>query len=233
MRAGADTALWQATRRATIKKEDERLKTILCYGDSNTWGYDPANGLRYPRDQRWPGVLRLMLGFGYDIVEEGLPGRTTVFDDPLEPYKSGKHYLMPCLSSHSPVDLVILLLGTNDIQTRYNVSALEISLGIGVLIEMIQASAAGPGSTAPDVLLLAPPPIGTVPEEWAESYIGGEAKSRRLAMYYQRIADEYQCEFFDTSQCVVSSESDGVHWDSAEHEKLGKALAPLVRLVTE
>ena len=139
---------------------------------------------------------------------------------------------MPCLCSHSPVDLVILLLGTNDIQTRYNVSAMEISLGIGALIEMIQASTTGPGSTAPDVLLLSPPPIGTVPEEWADSFIGAQAKSLRLARYYQRIADEYQCEFFDTAQCVVSSESDGVHWDGTEHEKLGKALAPLVRLVT-
>ena len=208
------------------------LKTILCFGDSNTWGHDPESGLRLPEDKRWPGVLRLSLGLGYGIIEEGLPGRTTVFDDPLEPYKSGKEYLPPCLSSHSPVDLVILLLGTNDVQTRYNVSALEISLGIGVLIELIQGSSTGPGNTAPEVLLLAPPPIGAVPQEWAESYIGAESKSLQLARYYQRVADEYQCEFYDGSQSVVSSESDGVHWDTDQHEKLGKALAPLVRLLT-
>ncbi len=208
------------------------MKTILCFGDSNTWGHDPANGLRYPRDQRWPGVLRLSLGLGYEIIEEGLSGRTSVFDDPLEPYKSGKDYLAPCLRSHSPVDLVILMLGTNDIQTRYNVSALEISLGIGVLVETIQGSSAGPGNSAPEVLLLSPPPIRPVPQEWAESFIGAESKSQQLARYYQRIADEYQCEFLDTSQYVVCSESDGVHWDAGEHEKLGKALAPLVRLLT-
>jgi len=209
------------------------VKTVLCYGDSNTWGHDPRNGQRLPREQRWPGVLRQSLGLGYEVIEEGLPGRTSVFNDPLEPYKSGKDYLIPCLQSHSPIDLVILLLGTNDIQSRYNVSAMEISLGIGVLVEMIQATTAGPSGTAPDVLLLAPPPIGRVPDEWSESFIGAEAKSRRLAEYYQRIADEYQCEFYDTSLCVVSSTSDGVHWELGEHEKLGKVLAPLVRLLTE
>ncbi len=208
------------------------MKTILCYGDSNTWGQNPENGLRYARDQRWPGVLRQSLGLGYDVVEEGLAGRTTVFNDPLEPNKSGKEYLPPCLRSHSPVDLVILMLGTNDIQSRYNVSALEISLGMGVLIEIIQQSAAGPGNTAPEILLLAPPPIGSVPEEWAESFIGAESKSKQVATYYQRIADEYQCEFLDTSQYVTSSETDGIHWDAGEHEKLAKALAPLVRLLT-
>jgi lysophospholipase L1-like esterase len=208
------------------------LKTILVFGDSNTWGHDPETGLRLPVDKRWPGVLRQSLGLGYEVIEEGLAGRTTVFNDPLEPYKSGKEYLPPCLLSHSPIDLVILLLGTNDVQTRYNVSALEISLGIGVLVELIQASASGPGNTAPEVLLISPPPIGTVPEEWAESYIGAETKSRHLAKYYQRIADEYQCEFYDAAQSVVSSESDGVHWDADQHEKLGKALAPLVRLLS-
>ena len=209
------------------------MTTILCYGDSNTWGHDPSTGERLARDQRWPGILRRSLGFGYEVIEEGLPGRTTVFSDPLEPYKSGKDYLIPCLGSHSPVDLVIVLLGTNDVQTRYSVSAMEISLGLGVLVDMIQASAAGPGGAAPDALVVAPPPIQTVPEEWAESFIGAEEKSRRLAEYYQRIADEYQCEFFDSSTIIVSSDTDGIHWDATEHEKLGKALAPIVRLLTE
>jgi lysophospholipase L1-like esterase len=209
------------------------VTTVLCYGDSNTWGHDPSTGERLARDRRWPGVLRRSLGLGYEVIEEGLPGRTTVFSDPLEPYKSGKDYLIPCLGSHSPVDLVILLLGTNDMQTRYNVSAMEISLGLGVLVDMIQSSAAGPVGTAPDVLVVAPPPIQKVPEEWAESFIGAEQKSRRLAGYYQRVTDEYQCEFFDSSTIIASSETDGIHWDASEHEKLGKALAPIVRLLAE
>lgn len=209
------------------------MPTILCYGDSNTWGLNPASGQRYERDQRWPGVLRIQLGHGYEVIEEGLQGRTTVFNDPLEDYKSGKAYLMPCLQSHAPLDLVIFLLGANDVQTRYNVSALEISLGMGVLVEMVLDSTTGPGGSAPDVLLLAPPPLGTIPEAWADSFIGGREKSRRLAEQYRRVADEYSIPFYDTAEVVTPAAHDGVHWDASEHEKLGKALARLVRVIVE
>ena len=100
------------------------MKTILCYGDSNTWGYNPSMGGRYARDERWPGVLRKELGEGYLVIEEGLNGRTTVWDDPIEGYKNGKTYLVPCLETHKPLDLVIILLGTNDLKMRFSVSAL-------------------------------------------------------------------------------------------------------------
>lgn len=209
------------------------MPTILCYGDSNTWGHNPATGQRYARDIRWPGVMRKLLGHGYEVVEEGLQGRTTVFNDPLEDFKSGKSYLIPCLQSHAPLDLVIFLLGTNDVQTRYNVSPLEISLGMGVLVEMVLDSTTGPGGAAPDVLLLAPPPIGTVPEPWTDSFVGAEAKSRRLAEQYRRVADEYAIPFYDTAEAVASSTEDGVHWEASEHDKLGKALAKLARVIVE
>lgn len=209
------------------------MPTILCYGDSNTWGYNPATGQRYDRNVRWPGVMRKLLGHDYEIVEEGLQGRTTVFDDPLEDFKSGKAYLIPCLQSQAPIDLVIFLLGANDVQTRYNVSPLEISLGMGVLVEMVLNSATGPGGAAPDVLLLAPPPVGVVPEPWTESFIGAQEKSRRLAEQYRRVADEYSIPFYDTADVVTPAVGDGVHWDASEHDKLGKALAKLVRVIVE
>jgi lysophospholipase L1-like esterase len=99
------------------------VKTILCYGDSNTWGCIPLTGPQPPRRygpaRRWPGVLRRELGDGYWIVEEGLNGRTTVWDDPLEPFRSGKELLVPCLMTHEPIDLVIVMLGTNDLRSRY------------------------------------------------------------------------------------------------------------------
>lgn len=94
------------------------MKTVLCYGDSNTYGYNPVNGLRYPQDVRWPGKLQSLLGNGYQIIEEGCNGRTTVFDDPLEGWKNGLDYLRPCLNSHKPVDIVILMLGSNDLKKR-------------------------------------------------------------------------------------------------------------------
>jgi lysophospholipase L1-like esterase len=209
------------------------MKTILCFGDSNTWGFNPVNGQRYTRDVRWPGVLRRALGHDYEVIEEGLRGRTTVFADPLEEHKSGKEYLPPCLQSHAPLDLVILLLGTNDIQARYAATAMEIALGVGALVELIQRSGTGSGGDAPDVLLLAPPPIAMVDEPFDEVFAGAEAKSRRFAAHFARMADLYQCAFYDTAECVVSGAIDGVHWEASEHEKLGKALAPIVRGLLE
>jgi lysophospholipase L1-like esterase len=92
------------------------MKAILCYGDSNTWGYDPVTKGRFPRDMRWTGVLRQSLGDDYLVIEEGLNGRTTVWDDPIEGYKNGAAYLVPCLTTHRPLDLVIIMLGTNDLK---------------------------------------------------------------------------------------------------------------------
>ena len=205
------------------------MKTVLCFGDSNTWGSNPATGERYPRDVRWPGVLRAALGGEYEVIEEGMPGRTTVFEDPLEPYKRGKDYLPPCLRSHAPLDLVIILLGTNDVQMRYSASALDIALGCDALIGLVESSNAGPEGIAPDILLVAPPPIKPIPEPWDESFVGAEEKSRRLAEHYRRIAETRSCAFLDAGGHIASSDEDGVHWEASEHAKLGKALAPEVR----
>jgi lysophospholipase L1-like esterase len=205
------------------------MKTILCFGDSNTWGYDPATGRRYPRDTRWPGVLRAALGREYKVIEEGLPGRTTVFEDPLEAHKRGNEYLPPCLRSHAPLDLVILLLGTNDCQARYHATALDVALGCDALITIVERSEAGPEGIAPEVLLIAPPPLKPVAAPWDESYAGGEEKSRRLAAHYRRIADLHTCAFLDAGEHITSSDEDGVHWEATEHATLGKALAPVVR----
>jgi len=208
------------------------VKTVLCYGDSNTWGYDPATQTRYPREVRWPGVLRRELGEGYLVIEEGLNGRTTVWDDPIEGYKNGKSYLIPCLETHKPLDLVIILLGTNDLKVRFSVSAFDIANGAGVLVDVVQKSAAGPGDTAPQVLLLAPPPIARL-SGFAEMFDGARPKSRRFAAHYGRVAQEKGCAFLDTSQAIVSSNLDGIHLEAGEHEKLGAAVAEKVRTLLE
>ncbi|MFN2229373.1 MAG: SGNH/GDSL hydrolase family protein [Anaerolineae bacterium] len=208
------------------------VKTVLCYGDSNTWGYDPATQTRYPREVRWPGVLRRELGEGYLVIEEGLNGRTTVWDDPIEGYKNGKSYLIPCLETHKPIDLVIILLGTNDLKVRFSVSAFDIANGAGVLVDVVQKSAAGPGDAAPQVLLLAPPPIARL-SGFAEMFDGARPKSRRFAAHYGRVAQEKGCAFLDTSQAIVSSNLDGIHLEAGEHEKLGAAVAEKVRTLLE
>lgn len=207
-------------------------KTILCYGDSNTWGWNPATQDRYARDERWPGVLRRKLGEGYLVIEEGLNGRTTVWDDPIEGYKSGKEYLIPCLETHRPIDLVAIMVGTNDLKVRFSLSAYDIANGAGVLVDIVQKSEAGPGGSVPKVLLMAPPPLGKL-TEFAEMFEGAEAKSRKFSERYRRVAEEYGCAFLDTSEVIVSSDIDGVHLELSEHCKLGKAVATLVKKILE
>jgi len=204
------------------------MKTVLCYGDSNTWGYDPARQDRFARDERWPGVLRQELGEGYLVIEEGLNGRTTVWDDPIEGYKNGKEYLIPCLETHRPLDLVVIMLGTNDLKKRFSVSAFDVASGAGVLVDVVHKSAAGPNGGAPKVLLLAPPPVARL-TEFAEMFEGAEAKSRKFPEHYRRIAEEQGCELLDTAQVIISSDLDGIHFEKGEHQKLGRAVAARVR----
>ncbi len=204
------------------------MKTILCYGDSNTWGFNPATGMRYPRSERWTGVLAQELGEEYYVVEEGLNGRTTVWDDPIEGYKNGKEYLIPCLESHYPIDLVAILLGTNDLKMRFSVSAYDIAASAGVLVDIVQKSATGPNDGAPQVLLMSPPVVGTL-GDYAEMFQDAQTKSGKFAKYYQQVADEYRCHFLDAATIVVSSNLDGIHWEASEHRKLGHAVAARVR----
>jgi len=203
-------------------------KTILCFGDSNTWGYSPISGGRYPRDVRWPGVLRGALGEGYLVIEEGLNGRTTVWDDPIEGYKNGYEYLIPCLETHKPIDLVVILLGTNDLKMRFSVSAFDIANSAGVLVDTVLKSTTGPSDGAPQVLLLAPPPIAKL-TGFAEMFEGATAKAARFGEHYRRVAEERGCAFLDAGQVIVSSDLDGIHFEPAEHRKLGLAVADRVR----
>ena len=155
------------------------MKVILCFGDSNTWGYDPATKSRFPRDVRWTGVLRNALGEEYLVIEEGLNGRTTVWNDPIEGYKNGREYLIPCLETHKPIDLVVIMLGTNDLKKRFSVSAFDIANSTGVLADTVKKSAAGPNDGVPPILLLAPPPLAKL-TEFAEMFEGAGPRRKSL-----------------------------------------------------
>ena len=166
-----------------------RVAEILCFGDSNTWGFDPVTKGRYPRDIRWTGVLARELGPGHHVIEEGLSGRTTVFDDPIETHRRGRDYLIPCLRSHAPLDLVIIMLGTNDVKLRFTAPAYDIAKGMASLVDIIKRA----GS---QVLLMAPPHLARL-TEFAEQFQGGTEKSKRLAAYYRAVTAEYACDFLD------------------------------------
>ena len=205
------------------------MRTILCYGDSNTWGFDPETGERFGEDTRWPGVLRRELGEGYRVIEEGLPGRTTVWADPIEgEHKDGRAYLRPCLESHRPLDLVTVMLGTNDLKARFGLSASDIAQGAASLAEMALRSGCGPGGGAPAVLLVAPPPVGRL-TEMAEMFEGSEEKSLGFSEHYRRFAEGCGCEFLNAAEVIVSSDVDGIHFDAEEQRKLGGAVAARVR----
>lgn len=210
------------------------MRTILCYGDSNTWGAIPRQHLndirRYSRESRWTGVLSKELGQDFFVIDEGLRGRTTVYDDPIEGlHKNGSSYLIPCLESHEPLDMVVLLLGTNDLKNRFSASAREIALGAGVLIDMILKSgnSNGSGNPLPAILLLAPPPVGRL-TFFSDVFEGAEKKSRELGEQFQRIAEAYNCLFLDTAEIIQSSDIDGIHLEEEEHCKLGQEVARII-----
>jgi lysophospholipase L1-like esterase len=203
---------------------------VLCFGDSNTWGTDPATIGRFSRDERWPGVLQKALGDDYHIIEEGLGGRTTVWDDPIEGYKNGKEYLIPCLATHAPLDLVIILLGTNDLKKRFSVSAQDIASGAGVLVDTINKSGSGKNFKAPKVLLLVPPPLGKL-TDLSEMFEGGQEKSLRFCEHFKNIAKIYGCQLFDTATVIKSSDIDGIHFEKESHQKLGRAVAKIVKTI--
>lgn len=207
------------------------MRSVLCYGDSNTWGCAPLVGdeaaRRFPEDVRWTGVLRRELGPGWWVVEEGLNGRTTVWEDALEPYRNGLEYLRPTLLSHQPLDVVVVMLGTNDLKHRFGVSAREIAEGARLLVDAVLASGCGPDGAAPRVLLVCPPPLGRL-DELADQFEGGAGKSRELAEHYAAAAQVRSCAFLDAGAHIASSDVDGVHLEADAHARLGKAVASAV-----
>ena len=204
------------------------MRTVLCFGDSNTYGQIPGGTPleRFGPHQRWPGVLRSALGAEWYVIEEGLSGRTTVYDDPIEgDIKNGRRYLKPCLMSHAPIDLVIIMLGTNDLKVRFNQPASEIAMGIGVLIHEIKELSLGPRATVPEIMVVAPPPMLDDIHEWAAIFAGAQQKSHELALQFEIIADSLEVHFFDAGTVIDSDPRDGFHLSEEAHRTLGLSLA--------
>lgn len=212
-------------------------KHIVCLGDSNTHGYcaDPRDcadgGIRFNENERWTRRLQTLLGEEYLVVEEGLSGRTTCFDDPLHEGLSALQYITPCLKSHEFVDLLVIMLGTNDTKDRFAANAACIALGMGRLVKKAMATECW-GNKRPNILVIAPPHIG---EEMPRSEVGpimGEGcveKSRQLAKYYKEQCDLMGCHFLDSEELGCEfNRIDYMHLTSKGHETLANALAKLV-----
>lgn len=195
---------------------------ILCFGDSNTYGYIPGGG-RYDKHTRWPGRLQGFLGEQYRVIEAGLNGRTTIFDDMLCPGRCGLDDIGVDVELHSPLDLLIIMLGTNDCKTQFHTSARAIAEGLESVLKRAETSSAGPFK----VLVIAPAPLG---DEAAHADFGMEFNetsikiSKELSEEYAKVADELGYEFLDAANVTAVSSADGVHLDEAGHEALALAV---------
>ena len=211
-------------------------KHIICLGDSNTHGYcaDPRDCAdsalaRFNEDERWTCLLQKALGDGYLVVEEGLSGRTTVFQDPLYEGLDALHYLYPCLKSHEPVSLLIIMLGTNDVKERMGANAYAVGLGMRRLVQKAQTVDCWGPDGRPNILVIAPPAIGQgllaspVAEEMG---LGAVEKSREVPAQYKAVAEAAGVHFLDASEvgCVFNT-VDFMHLTRASHARLAQALA--------
>lgn len=204
-------------------------RTIVCYGDSNTYGLPPIQELgdfsRYDRQTRWPRVMANKLGEDFHVIEEGLCARTTTHTDPVEGEdRNGLVSMKLILESHMPIETVVLMLGTNDLKARFGVSAFEISLSVQRLVLAIQQSTTGANFKAPAILLVAPPPIHER-SFLTKMFKDGREKSLELPEHLSHVAAAMGTEFFDAGTFVDADTEDGVHLTAASHRILGVALA--------
>lgn len=214
-------------------------REILCYGDSNTWGCIPrwkainVPSERYTTNIRWTGRLSALLGDAYHIIEEGLGGRTSIYDFPDSPEVNGKTYFRPCLLTHRPLDLVIIMLGTNDLHACIQPEAEHLGDGIRTLVSIVRATPqCGRDNTPPPILIIAP---AHIKEALGQKDIyprlngeKGEALSHQFAGVYRQAAEDLGCAFLDSALYAQPSDADGLHWMPESHQRLADALAEII-----
>lgn len=211
-------------------------KRIVCFGDSNTWGFDASTGGRFPEGIRWTTLLDEYLGDEYLIVEEGLPGRTAVLEDPLLEGMNGSTYLQPCLMSHSPIELVIIMLGTNDAKQRFGLTSYNIAQGIAKLSLKAKQLLSAQNGQHSHVLVVVPPPIE---EKYAETPIvksmgkDCDQKTEHLAAHLTELLQESRIELLDTKGKVPMNQIDYMHLDVEGHELLAKLVFNKVKTILQ
>lgn len=179
-------------------------------------------------DVRWTGVLQRLLGDGFRVVEEGLNGRTNVTNEASRPIRSGLDVLPVLLESHRPLDLVVIMLGTNDLKHDFGLSAEQIADGARQVCRSV-IDCEHLAEAPPQILLISPTHVESVPEDERDIFFGAIEKSRELAVHYRAIADDLGANFLDASKIVVRTDLDGVHWDAVQHSAFGEALARVVK----
>lgn len=216
----------------------------MAFGDSITWGWKPvAQGVpsdRFPASVRWPGAMQAALGDGYVVVEEGLNARTTDVADPTLAQITGagldgSAYLPAALASQEPLDVVVIMLGTNDLKAQFNRTPERIAEGADKLVQIVKNIHGGVGTTyqSPQVLLVAPPALGSNMAFFKEPFAGGLAKSQQLAKNYAMVAQKEGVSFFDAGSVIKTDGVDGLHLSGDAEQALGKGIAEKVREMTK
>jgi lysophospholipase L1-like esterase len=210
------------------------MKSILCFGDSLTYGANPvAGGARHAVADRWPHALAAGLGAGVTVFAEGLGGRTTVHDDWLaDADRNGARVLPTLLSTHGPLDMVIIMLGTNDLKPFLGRTAQEASNGARRLVQIVRGFAAEEGQPVPQIIVVAPPTLCDTDHPEMMLHFGGNgaiAESKNFAKWYKQRADEEGVLFFDAGSVASADPNDGVHLDAANTRAIGEGLVPLVK----
>ena len=205
-------------------------KRILCYGDSNTQGIIPGDLGRYPANVRWTGVLQDELGADYEVIEEGLWGRTTNLDDPFED-KNGKTYSQGIIRTHLPLDFIILWLGTNNLKKIFKGKPEKVALGLEDLILEIKkhVAASKRGFQQPKILVVSPPILAAKVVEVKPHFEGAPNKSKDLGKEFMKIAKKNYCKFIDLENYISVSAVDGIHLEKESHAKIGKMFAEVIR----
>ena len=208
------------------------MKTLVCFGDSNTHGAKPmcnmGNLQRFDPLVRWPGIAANHLGGGWQVIEEGHRGRTTVHDDPIDGiHKNGLPAILVAMETHRPVDVIAIMLGTNDLKCRFSVSALDIALSVEKLVAAARDSNGGPDCSTPGILLIAPPTIretGCLQQQ----FVGGADKSAEFGALFREVAERQGIPFLDAGVLIKPSSLDGIHLDKVAHATLGTAIADAI-----
>ena len=223
----------------TNRKESDTMERIriLCFGDSLTWGYHPVTKERFGEEERWTGLLQRFLGDRYRVIEEGQNSRTIATDDPTKGEKNGLAYILPCLESQKPLDLLILMLGTNDMKRRYGYSAQDIAGEMERFLEKVWVYNHFHLADAMKILLLSPPVVGENVEETSMCDAFDLAHtvgiSLELRDLYRQLAETYHCVYMDASAVVKVSPVDGVHLDAEGNRRLAEALKEKVEEILQ
>jgi lysophospholipase L1-like esterase len=209
------------------------MKTVLCYGDSLTWGVDAQGRSRHAYENRWPSVLQKALGHGVRVLAEGLNGRTTVYSDyTADCDRNGARILPTILQTHAPLDLVIIMLGTNDLKPVFANNAVVVGHGVKRLVEIVRHQVWPVETDGPEILIVSPPPLCETDDAMLGPMFAGRIEeSHMLASVYADLADELGCGFFDAGSVASTTPVDGVHLDAENTRAVGRGLESVVRML--